>query len=786
MIRRAGAWPLFAVALAAGSCWLGGQRGSTPPVTDRVQLEAGMRWERDVKPVLDRRCVVCHACYDSPCQTELSSFEGAERGASKQPVYRGNRLAAMQPTRLFIDARTTAEWRERDFHSVIRAEGRAPLMARMLELARANPLPPDEKLPEAIGLDIDRGLECPKDEAFDAYAEAHPHGGMPYALAPLSDAEYRALLSWLAEGAPAPVPALAPRDPVAEQVRKWEDFLNGSSAKQRVTSRYLYEHLFLAHLFFPDVAPGRYYRLVRSRTPSGAEVDEIASVRPYDPPGDAPFYYRLQPLRTTLVHKTHMLYALGDARLARYRKLFLEPAWLSENAPSYDAKESANPFATFAGMPARSRYQFLLDDAQYFIMTFIKGPVCRGQIALDVIDDRFFVAFLAPDSDLSITDPGYLEHAKAWLRLPAENRSRFTLGGIWAKYFVDWRRYVDYRAERYRARDPQLRGPSLADLWDGDGRNPNALLTVFRHFDSASVTKGWTGDFPKTAWVVDYPILERIYYDLVAGFNVFGNVSHQVSTRLYMDYLRMESEDLFLSFLPPASREPIRDSWYVGAGAQTKEFLQDRPKNRDVGTRVRFATADPARELLEQFLARLPEAVRGAPDPLNRCAGPPCPRAGASPSEQRAENALARLASAKRPFARFMPDVAFVRVRVDASGARDLAYTLIHDEAHTNVAFMFGDENRRDPGNDVLTLVRGFLGSYPNFFFEVDLAALDDFVARLSAIEDESRLGALVEDWGVRRSSPRFWATADWVNAGFSRPDPGEAGIYDLNRYGNY
>ena len=38
-------------------------------------------WQ-DVKPVLEQRCVVCHACYDAPCQLKLSSIEGIERGAS--------------------------------------------------------------------------------------------------------------------------------------------------------------------------------------------------------------------------------------------------------------------------------------------------------------------------------------------------------------------------------------------------------------------------------------------------------------------------------------------------------------------------------------------------------------------------------------------------------------------------------------------------------------------------------------------------------------------------------
>lgn len=38
----------------------------------------------EVKPLLDKRCVVCHSCYNSPCQLKLDSFEGADRGATKK------------------------------------------------------------------------------------------------------------------------------------------------------------------------------------------------------------------------------------------------------------------------------------------------------------------------------------------------------------------------------------------------------------------------------------------------------------------------------------------------------------------------------------------------------------------------------------------------------------------------------------------------------------------------------------------------------------------------------
>lgn len=746
-------------------------------------------WASQVKPVLDRRCVVCHSCYDAPCQLQLSSPEGADRGASKAVVYDGARLKAMDPTRLFIDEKTTADWRRRDFYSVLRASsehGGPSLMERLLLLGRSHPLPKNEKLPKSVELGLDRVLACPEASEFDAYAKAHPYGGMPYGLAPLADAEYATLVAWLRSGAEVPNADVAVSKEEEGSVAKWEAFFNGGAAKQRVTSRYLYEHLFLAHLHFPEATPGQFFRLVRSRTPSGEPIDEIATVRPYDPPGVDTFYYRMQPFRSTIVDKTHMPYALTDAKMARYRELFLEPKWESEDVPSYDEKKSANAFVTFAGMPARGRYEFLLDDAHYFISTFIKGPVCRGQVALNVIQDHFFVAFLDPDSDLSVTDPDYLETSKKWLKLPAENRSDYTLGGVWLKYLIEWRKYVGFRAEQYRQRDPQKLGPSLDDVWDGDGSNDNALLTVFRHFDSATVVKGYVGEVPKTAWIVDYPLFERIYYDLVAGFNVFGNVVHQLSTRLYMDYLRMEGEDLFLAFLPPEAREPTRDFWYAGAAAQTKAFLQNRLSNLDIGTRVPYSTSDPKTEFVDKILAKLTPPVRGEPDTINRCVAEPCTREDASPDQRRAEAQLRKVASVKGPFVRYTPDLSLLRVRVDKSGKHDLAYTLVHNKAHFNVAFMFFEKDRRDHASDTMTIVPGHLGSYPNFFFDVKLADIDDFVTALAAVAGEDDFTKLVEQYGVRRSSPRFWETADWHNAKVARSEPVNAGLFDLNRYDDY
>ena len=58
--------------------------------------------------------------------------------------------------------------------------------------------------------------------------------------------------------------------------------------------------------------------------------------------------------------------------------------------------------------------------SQYIIMTFIHGPVCKGQIALNVIDDHFWVLFMDPSHDLTVSYPGFLRLHSDKLRMPIE------------------------------------------------------------------------------------------------------------------------------------------------------------------------------------------------------------------------------------------------------------------------------------------------------------------------------------------------------------------------------
>jgi hypothetical protein len=291
--------------------------------------------------------------------------------------------------------------------------------------------------------------------------------------------------------------------------------------------------------------------------------------------------------------------------MAKFRRWFLAAPYEVRALPDYQVENSSNPFVAFAALPIDSRYRFLLDEAQFFIMNFIKGPVCRGQIAVDVIEDRFWVFFVDPDSDAREAGAELIARTSKELRLPAEWGSN-------APILIPWLRYAElekhYLEEKNRTLEVALAAPgaiNLSLMWDGDGRNPNAALTVFRHFDSASVVQGMVGEPPKTAWVISYSIFERIYYLLVAGYDVYGNAGHQLNTRLYMDFMRMESEFNFLILLPQAVREATRDHWYRGASQSVKEHVYGGKARLSRETGITYRTAAPQRELYGLLRARL-------------------------------------------------------------------------------------------------------------------------------------------------------------------------------------
>ncbi|MDW3714732.1 MULTISPECIES: fatty acid cis/trans isomerase [unclassified Pseudomonas] len=738
----------------------------------------GISYTRDIQPIFTEKCVACHACYDSPCQLNLGSGEGAVRGATKLPVYDGTRTRAQATTRLYFDAQGEAAWRDKGFYSVLQGQApQAALMARMLELGHRAPLTPNAKLPEDLDIGINRQNQCPTPDEFDDYAKKFAHAGMPFAVTGLDDQQYQTLQRWLAAGAPVEASAVTPTPDEARQIAEWEGLLNARGAREVLVGRWLFEHLFLAHLYFDEGKSGHFFQLVRSRTPSGKPIDPIATRRPNDDPG-TDFYYRLWPIQGVIVHKTHITYPLSDARLARVNALFFGSDWTTDKVPGYGAQRRANPFETFEAIPAQARYQFMLDNAEYFVRTFIRGPVCRGQIATDVIRDNFWALFQDPQHDLYVTDAAYRGEATPLLAMPGQFDEIGGLLSLWHSYRDKRNAYEELRRDAYA--DAPV--PTWADIWSG---NDNALLSIYRQFDSAFVRKGLIGEVPQTMWLLDYPLFERTYYQLVVNFDVYGNVSHQAQTRLYFDLIRNGAEVNFLRLMPAESRTAILDDWYQNSG-KLKMWLDYEDIDDDTPTGLFLPVERAKGSFAAQLLKRYAD-LNARPDPINRCTTGNCYRPDIDPALQQAEQALSQLVS--RPAAGLkvidqMPEATLLRVEL-ADGRREV-YSVLRNRAHSNVAFMMGEELRYQPGLDTLTIYPGVLTSYPNFMFNLRAEEVPAFVAALGQVKDTPAFDKVVERWGIRRSHPQFWRYFHDLSAYIHETDPVEAAVLDMNRYQNF
>ena len=747
------------------------------------QWNGAQHYLSEVKPIIENRCVVCHGCYDAPCQLKMSSPEGIMRGATQDKVYNGTRILAAEPSRLGIDATNTQQWRNKGFHTILNDRTQTPainlansLMYLMLQQKQQHPLPPGKLLSDEFPLGLDRPETCPNPEDGQEYLQKHALWGMPYALPALNKREHSVLTQWIANGAIMnKLPSLPTS--IKQQVQHWEQFLNGDSLKQQLASRYIYEHTYLASLYFDDTPlfsglepkspPAHYFKMVRSSTPPGLPIQVIASRRPYDNTGVQRVYYRLMRSPESIVAKTHMPYRLNQQRMQWMKALFIQPNYQVTELPDYSPEVAANPFIAFKELPVQSRYRFMLEEALFIIQGFIKGPVCRGQVALNVIDDHFWVAFVDPEYQDDDQFNAFLVQQSDHLRLPGEDESNSGIATNWLKYSS---LHEEFLQAKNQAIKDQLLSKTDLDLhliWDGDQHNPNAGLTIFRHFDSSSVVQGWIGQQPKTSWLISYPLLERIHYLLVAEFDVYGNIGHQLMTRLYMDFLRMEGEANFLTLLPQQERTRLTNYWYRDTSDSVKEHLFHTEKSVIAEPTIDYKTAQPYNELLtliqqrihkvslQQHQLQLDHTTHTTLEPLNHISG---------------------------KSATLMPEVSILYVE---NATKAEVFTLIRNNGHSNITGLLTEDNNRLEAEDYLTLVPGIIAAYPAALYLIQASKLSSFVQAVTQLKNEKEYETLVDQFGIRRTNQNFWKTSDDIHHWYKENQKMDAGLLDYNRLEN-
>lgn len=791
-----------------------------------------------VQPILDNRCVVCHSCNDAPCELKLNSWEGIKRGASKLNTYDSS-LLDRKTVRLGIDAKSSEEWhKEYGFWPVLnKTVGDDEIDVDASPLAKLVRIKRDEDHVKSLNVSYQSksSRQCPsvniyKNKLFtlpldnpleelEQFEENMSWAGMPYGFPKLSEIEYDILDEWFENGAPGPDGERDHRFLYAGEVEKWEGFFNKGDKKSRLVSRYIYEHLFMAHIHFDD-SGRQFFRLIRSSTRDPLKPVEIATRRPLDNPGQE-FFYRFVPVLETITVKNHLPYQLNPKRMSRYKDLFFKDNWhqikREKDYNSYEDGVSSNPYDVYAEIPEKSRYQFLLDEAKFFVNTFIRGPVCNGPVATNVINEHFWVVFLDPNFDPAVKQKNFLYKNREDLGiLPVSAAILTNFGYVFDSFIPDailntfvnndlLTGYVkntnEFNRKYHKILSPELKGKPIQveHLWNGDNKtNDNAILTVFRNFDNAAVVKGARGDIPKTAWLMNYQIFETVYYNLTAGFDVYSNVVSQAATRIFMENSRFASEDLFLNLISRTDRMPLREYWSRDAHgedwARRKKMIHkfinyDEKAILSVTNTVKETSYEKNRVVMSQIFTAIMkqygQKVSGGFDFINcyEC----------EPKERKAAHVLS---TTDEYFSDFkvkgelfvkLPELSYIQI---TSHGNILGwYTMLKHSAHKNVAALFGEELRLEPSRYTVEFHRGIIGAYPNLFFRVELDEIIEFLRLLSRKDMKYGNEILNSKYAIGRDHHDFWKISDQLRAFSLNPVNGGSkiagGVFDLGRYEN-
>ena len=244
----------------------------------------------------------------------------------------------------------------------------------------------------------------------------------------------------------------------------------------------------------------------------------------------------------------------------------------------------------------------------------------------------------------------------------------------------------------------------------------------------------------------------------------------------------MEGEDYFLMMLPQSERQAVRDSWYVGLHSKVQKNFEEPQGFLDIKSGLNADPEEPVKSALTIIDEYLGPQITGGADPINRC-GEDCID-NSRPDLLMMNTALRQIASIKGSQLKIFPDNSFLRIRTQADQP-DLAYSIILNKGYSNLNSILESEDKRDTSDDTLTILPGLEGSYPNFFYSVDLENISQFAEDAKNIQNRDDYERFVAKYGIRRTDERFWAISDWFHAIAEDQNPIESGIYDLNRYRN-
>ncbi len=733
-------------------------------------------YTKDVQPIFREKCMACHACFDSPAQLNLTNEFGVRRGAAKIDAY-DLRPKAAPFFKLEQTDKSIEQFRDIGFFSVLEG-GKDSLLGRMIKLGYEHQWKPNEPIPPHIQIDsLTHRLTAPTSKEFIGYENAHPRQGMPFAIAGLTANEYATIMKWLEQGSQ--FDGTPPKATATEQakIKEWEAFLNGEDLKSQLIGRYVYEHIYTFHAYFDQDSPN-FFAMVRSSTPPGEPVKPI-STRFANEEVKGKYWYRFSPVDVILHHKRHApMNCCGD-KLQRCKDELLAIPFEVDELPGYSVEERLNPMLTFAAIPAKSRYRFLLLDADLHgdRVTEI-GASCRGSLNVSTAAEHMWYVFENPETSLICTDQEYLDAAAPLMgQVQPIHGFREAISAL--KDITD--RLTKMREIEVTKLKQNPRA-SLDDIWTGGRPGDVPGFTVDRNDDNSCQYIGLHGPLPDRVMVMNLVIIERRIYCASTNFDIFSDAGMMLSWREEFGNARLAGELNYLRFLPKDKRLDQLAKLYKG-GIKDKRIRENLPEDLDIPSEIDFKTDDCHQEFMQMLVEHLKDAVP-TNDAIHR------PQAGDTPDEvTKAFQMIARKSDelyqqADPGFKRFLDEATVVRV--DHEGKEPDFYTMSVAWDNSKLDYVGNVLLRPSVKYDRVYIFDAVLTSYPNFMFHLKASEMNQFATSICAADDEAKFLAVVDRWGVRRTNPNSWEVFHSIEDFVRRKTPRYAAVFDVNRYIDY
>ncbi len=144
---------------------------------------------------------------------------------------------------------------------------------------------------------------------------------------------------------------------------------------------------------------------------------------------------------------------------------------------------------------------------------------------------------------------------------------------------------------------------------------------------------------------------------------------------------------------------------------------------------------------------------------------------------------LKQLGYLKAPTSTLLPQMSVLSVE-DAQGELHL-YTVLRNNAHSNINSILRENSNRRPERDRITVVKGILGTYPGAFWHTTESQLEAMVTELATLHTEDDYRAFMSRYGIRRTNSNFWQHSDNIHQRYLQQNPINYGLLDFNRLEN-